>query len=561
MSNPQNRRVCFVGIDGATWKIIKPMVAAGELPHLAAMMQNGSYGTLMSTDPPNSSLAWTSFQTGVHPGKHGVFFFREQRYGRYVRPIVTLHSIQAPTLWRLASDHGKRVAVLYLPMTYPPQQVNGCMVGGLLTPDRHSPFVYPTEIHDELRAAVGEVPSDNEPEVIFRTVTEASAQQALVHTTRQITQVALHAFEKNDWDLFALVYRGVDLASHRAWRYQDPDWVAKNQTASAQRGRVLADMYALLDKQLGEFRTQLDDSTTLVVCSDHGFGPITYRFFINRWLVQEGYLKLHAHKVFGMKLKLLWQIKSRGLLRRLRLLRVWDARRKPKNVEDIADSTEALFMSLVDWERTRAHSSFSGGEDIVLINLKGREPLGLVEPGEEYENLRKEIIQKLLKVEAEDGTLLVESAFRREDLWSGPSVQYAPDIQFLTHETSVQTKANPLSRVISEPALDGVSAMHRKEGVYLMEGAGVIREGQETSQAQIADMTPTIMHLIGLPFEEYMDGVLIESAFELDWLKQFPVRVNPDSQNHLLNRHEGGTLSSEQEKKLIESMRTLGYME
>ena len=110
MSDNKRKRVIFAGIDGATFSIIDPMIAEGKLPNLAAMQNNGTMGPLLSTNPPNSSLAWTSFMTGVHPGKHGVFFFREQRHGSYQRPVVSLESVQAPTVFKLASAAGICVA-------------------------------------------------------------------------------------------------------------------------------------------------------------------------------------------------------------------------------------------------------------------------------------------------------------------------------------------------------------------------------------------------------------------------------------------------------------------
>lgn len=561
-SSSDTRRVCFVGIDGATWRIIEPMVEAGRLPNLAAMMERGSHGILRSTLPPNSSLAWTSFQTGVHPGKHGIFFFREQREGTYLRPVVTSSSIQAPTLWTLASEQEKRVAALYFPMTYPPEPVNGCMVGGLLTPDRHSEFIHPPELRAELTTVVGDVPSDNEPEKEYLTVGDRAALESLVATTKKVTEIGLHVFENHDWDLFAIVFRAVDLLSHRAWRFQDPDWAARNPEVAAQNAHILGEMYELIDAQLGEFRRRCDANTALVVASDHGFGPITHRFHVNRWLRDEGYLVLKRRGVVGMRLRLWLRRKGRGLLRRLRLLKWLDQRKPLRPDEDpVVDTTERMLMSLVDWRRTRAYSAFSGGEDIVLINLEGRQPDGLVRPGAEYEELRREIMAKLAKVEAPDGTRLVDEVYRREDLWQGQAVRFAPDIQFITRATAVQARGDPLSPCVAEPALDGISAMHSVEGVLLMEGAGVVREGGRTADAQIADMCPTLLHLLGLPVEDYMDGAVIEDVLEPAWLKDHPVAVRRGNAHRLGAIERDGGMQACDEEKLTATLRALGYLE
>ena len=151
------RRVVFAGIDGATWDIMDPMIAAGELPNLAATVENGVHGPLTSTVPPNSSLAWTSFQTGVHPGKHGIFFFREQRPGSYLRPVVSWDSVMAPSIWRLASEHGKKVCVITMPLTFPVEPVNGCMISGWMTPHGVTDHIHPKSLAKELDEAVGGV--------------------------------------------------------------------------------------------------------------------------------------------------------------------------------------------------------------------------------------------------------------------------------------------------------------------------------------------------------------------------------------------------------------------
>ena len=561
-SSTKPRRVCFFGIDGATWKIIKPMVAAGRLPNLAAMMENGSYGILDSTCPANSSLAWTSLQTGVHPGKHGIFFFREQPAGMYQRPIVSWNSVHAPSIWSLANEHGKRVSSLYFPMTFPPEKVDGCMISGLLTPDRNADFIHPPELRQELQDAVGDVPSDNEPEVVFGTVTQEAAAEKLFETTHQIARIGVHAFEKQDWDLYGIVFRGVDLASHRAWCYQDPQWAKLNPKAAEKGKHLLGSVYDLLDAKLGEIRDRIDDDTTLVVASDHGFDRITHRFFVNKWLVDQGYLKLKTGKIAWMKTQLFFRQKFHGAMRRLRILKSYKAlMKKIGGGGNAPDMSESMLMTLVDWSRTKAYSSFGGGEDIVIINLKGRQPEGCVEPGQEYETLREEIIGKVKQYKDPDGTALIADAWKREDLWSGPSVELAPDIQFLTSDTGVNAGGNPLSPVTSEPALDGLPAMHRLEGVYLMEGPGVVRKGREAAKGQIADIAVTMLHLLGLPAEDYMDGRLLADGLEPEWLEANPLLARTGNRGRLDFKKSDEWGTDEDAAKGAETLRSLGYLE
>lgn len=554
-SNPR-KRVVFAGIDGATWDIIDPMIARGELPNLAATVENGAFGPLTSTVPPNSSLAWSSFQTGVHPGKHGVFFFREQRPGAYQRPVVSWDSVQAPSIWQLASEHGKKVCVITMPLTFPVEKVSGCMIGGLLTPDRHSDFIHPPELRAELEAAIGDVPADNEPEMLFHSGGEAAAVKSIYHVIEQVTRMTEFALEKYDPDLLAVVYRQVDLTSHQAWCFQDPKWQAANPGKWEDRKNMLADVYKAVDAAYGRIRDkalQLDGEVAFGTCSDHGFGPLSYRYFMNKWLVDNGYLVLKEDAVAarrGLWMKKKWQ----GVLRRTGMLRRMAEKGKMQHVPQ-----EQIYLNMVDWSKTRAYSSFSGGEDIVLINLKGREPEGIVEAGAAYEALRDELIEKLPTMRATDGGRVISKAFRREDLWQGEQVFLAPDIQCVTVDTACNMAPDPLHPVVAEPAVEGRPAMHRMNGVYAWEGEGIFKRGERIGGPQIADMAATIMHLLGLPIDDVMDGKVMEVCMEPAYTAANPVQVR-EGHVQLSPRKIGGDLA-EDDEKLLETMRALGYME
>ncbi len=556
-TNQPRQRVVFVGIDGATWEIIDDLIAEGRLPNLLSMMKRGSYGPLRSTLPPNSSLAWSSFMTGVEPGKHGVFFFREQRPGSYQRPVISFDSLQAPSVFKLASDSGRKVVSAWVPLTYPPEELNGITIGGLLTPDSQADFVRPVSARLELEKIHGQIPADNEPELLFHTANAEEALSSLLETTDKIAEVAISLLEREDPDLFAVVFRGVDLASHQSWCFQDPEWAATNPLAASRQKHILGMVYQRVDQAMGRIKTaaeKLDGQLSFGVCSDHGFGAISHRFYINKWLVENGYLVLKPRANRLGRLRLWVEHKWAGFMRRSGL-----ARKRMKKGKGIGRDPESSIRDMIDWSKSRAWSSFSGGEDIVLVNLQGREPEGIVQPGVEYESLREEIIEKLGQVRAADGTRLIARAYRREDLWEGPQLHLAPDIQYITHDTSVNSCANPTHPVISEPAVEGRPAMHRINGVYLWEGAGIFKANHQQAGPQIADIASTMLHLLGMPVESYMDGKVMQDCMEQSWLEKNPPRER-QSEIELKPRRVAAEVA-EDDEKLIETMRALGYME
>ncbi len=126
--------IAIVGLDGATWDLAGPFMEAGEMPTLRRLVTRGVSGVLRSTTPPVTFPAWSSFMTGVNPGKHGIFDFTRRLPGTYEIAFVTSRDRRVPTIWQLLSEAGRRVAVLGVPTTYPPEAVNGIVVGGFDSP-------------------------------------------------------------------------------------------------------------------------------------------------------------------------------------------------------------------------------------------------------------------------------------------------------------------------------------------------------------------------------------------------------------------------------------------
>src|SRR4030067_3374011 len=151
------KKVFIIGIDSATFDIMTPMMVDGDLPNIARLVRSGTSGRLMSTVPPVTPPAWVSFMTGKNPGKHGVFdFYVPPSYG-YNRPVLNSGYIKAKTIWRILSDHGLRVGVINLPMTYPPEDVKGFIIPGMqYSFNGGRGFSHPPELLQEIKRRVGD---------------------------------------------------------------------------------------------------------------------------------------------------------------------------------------------------------------------------------------------------------------------------------------------------------------------------------------------------------------------------------------------------------------------
>ena len=148
-------RVLIIGIDGGTFDIIQPLISKGKLPHMAHIMEKGGHGYLKSTIPPMTFPAWNAFMTGVNAGKHGVFDFTERVLGTYRIRFLNAKARKAKTTWMLASEAGKRVCVMAVPVSYPSEKINGYMISGFDAPGvdakANPESMHPPELFNKLR--------------------------------------------------------------------------------------------------------------------------------------------------------------------------------------------------------------------------------------------------------------------------------------------------------------------------------------------------------------------------------------------------------------------------
>ena len=148
-------KVLVIGIDGGTFDIINPLINKGSLPNLKRLIENGSSGILQSTIPPVSPAAWSTFITGQNPGSHGIYNFFDIWPNTYKLRILNASMRKGKSFWKYAEEAGKRVCLINVPFTFPPEKVNGVVIAGMDTPSYDSDFMYPKELKDEIERHVG----------------------------------------------------------------------------------------------------------------------------------------------------------------------------------------------------------------------------------------------------------------------------------------------------------------------------------------------------------------------------------------------------------------------
>ncbi len=548
--------LALIGLDGATFDLILPWAQQGHLPTLAGLLRGGAWGPLASTVPPASFPAWSTALTGVNPGRHGLFDFTQRLPGRYEVAFVNATYRRAPTLLRLASQAGRRVAALGFPATYPPEAVNGLLVSGFDSPvttavDRRC--VYPPERYGD----IAPYPLGGIQEVrIGRGWHERALSQMLAGIERR-TAVALRLL-REPWDLFALHYGETDTVAHHFWALHDPHSPRHDPAGADRLGDAIGQVYRALDHALARLLEALPEAT-VIVCSDHGSGGSgEWVVHLNRWLAEHGWLRFAASgarplaaglRRLGLLLPAPLQERAfRGLLRR------W---------VDRVESQRRL--GGIDWGRTAAFSEEANTLPGIWLNVRGREPAGTV-AAEAYEARRGELCAALAEWRhPQTGAPLLARAWRREELYQGPWGHLAPDIVLepaldrgysVTFLSSGGRPGPALRRLSPAERLGAkggsMNGSHRATGILLLQGAGV-RPGVRLGGGALADITPTVLAVLGLPLPPELDGRVLHEAFQPGFLHEQPIAAtaaaSPPPQPY----------SPEEEAAVLEHLRRLGY--
>lgn len=463
------KRVMVIGLDCATPQLVFDRWL-DDLPNIKSLIDAGVWGKLRSTDPPITVPAWMSMMTSKDPGRLGFYGLRNRVDYSYEK-MATANStfVKEPTVWDILSERGKKVILIGVPQTYPPKAVNGEMVTCFLTPSTEKQFTYPASLRDEVQRVTGGYILDA---VNFRV--DEGAKDDVLKTIYDMTEkrfkLARHMVEtRSDWDFFMMVEMGPDRIHHLFWGYTDPahpKYVAGNKYENS-----IHEYYKFVDDEIGQLLDKVDEQTSVLIVSDHGARAMVGGICFNEWLIKEGYLVL---------------------------------KKRPEKVVPVEQCE-------VDWSRTRAWGS-GGYYARLMMNVRGREPQGVIEPGDEYEQTRSELIEKLEALKDHQGVKMNTQAVRPEDVYSEVR-GFPPDLFVYFGNLGWRSIGSvwpeqPQSIYTFENDTGADDANHDWHGIFIMRE----RHGEPSLAADgldLKDVAPTVLDLLGLAVPEDMKGKII----------------------------------------------------
>lgn len=529
-------KVMVIGLDGATMKLLGPWIEAGLLPNLAEALQRGCSGNLRSTVPPYTPPAWASFYTGVNPGKHGVFGFTAIDPATGIRRLVNSKIIGAKRIWQILNEKGMKAGLLNLPITYPPEEVDGFMVSGMMTPENASNYTYPASLASELNNLkdpyVVDVP------VAPMDMDNLDAVKRLRKSLKGRHAACLHLMENHPCEFFMTVFIVPDRLQHIYWKYIDESTKLYHTSKGEQFRKEVMGLFKEMDDVLGDIFSKVDDDCRVFMMSDHGFTSLENYFYFNEWLSRNGYFNVGSRK---------WLVKIYQLLRISKLIQILTSGRRARVMK------QEGARRLVDWEKTRAYA----GEQGLFLNLEGREEKGSV-PAEQYYILRAEIAGKLKDLTyPESGRNIIDSISFKEDIFDGPYIDLAADIYPVMDDFRIMVHDGVMRKTLLDNREHSPEGIHHPDGIFAAWGPG-IRSGEQVEGANMVDMTPTILHALGLPVPEHMDGRVLEEIFDEDFISRNPVRK--EAGDEITCNKQDEVFSEDEEKEIQEQLRGMGYM-
>ena len=518
-------KIVILGLDGATWTKLDEYEKKGIMPNFSSIIKKGTKAVLNSNFPFTSGTAWTTILTGVNPGKHGI-------------PHYSIDGKQeSPSIWQVLSDRGLTSLVMNDLITYPPLKIKGMMIsGGFSTPSGSKNFTFPEKIRDEINSMIESYQPSLDKDA-FKKAQNGKLDEFFKEVENfgdNVMEAGLALGKKYEWDVFSTTVENSDYIHHFFW----------------DKTNFLEKFYGWLDDKINEFyKLANSNGANFIIISDHGFGPIKKHFLVNTWLDQSGFTQLGKPGKIRKSLSKT-TIKRDSVREKLTKLKI---RKIASKVTPQAIKGMIPIEQIEDGFIEKSTRVFSEAYNEIIVN---------VDDPTAYEKLRDEIIEKLMKIE-DDGEKIVQKALKKEDVFHGPYVDRAYDIQLLLNEGFCWSPSIRDNFVLSTEEFGKLrSGDHRPEGILFATGPDIKADCKLENKVDNLDVFPTILHLLEQSIPDYIDGKVIEGIFNegSDVGKRKIIFENLSEENKIKQNESDESYSEEEEAEIRQHLKDMGYI-
>jgi predicted AlkP superfamily phosphohydrolase/phosphomutase/SAM-dependent methyltransferase len=496
-------RVLVIGLDGATYDLLAPLAHLGIMPNVARLLRDSALGMLRSTSPCITPAAWTTFQTGVDPLRHGIVDFRYYDHHRRAVLLNSTTRLLAPTLYDCVHADGGEVVSLGVPMTWPgpSPRGDGVIVGGIDSPSPQTTLArYPALARRLERHGLAldyDLVWHRKPRT-FEELCDCARRTEDGFAVQG--QLALGADAACDWRFMVVQFQVLDALLHRCWHLlgihsQAPDGATSSWT------RRIHQVFTKLDDIVGQLLDLAERRrAACLVLSDHGFGAFREKISVREILRRR---QLLVPAAAGARLG-------------YRIVRsAWKLRRTVAKFGAGPAQIGRPLASLasIDWRRTRVvalHGALAGLCYVVRPQRFGRGP---VHRAADYDQTMADLAAAFEEARhpETDEPLFTRTIAVARHLNDDPLERCLPDLVAIPAD-GFHTRVKPDHHPRLMPADPEMTGTHRMEGVLMIQAPGV-RTGHP-QHAHIRDVAPTILKLLGIAAPDSMQGRPLDELFD-----------------------------------------------
>lgn len=503
MNKKNSAKVLVIGLDGATFDIIDPLVKEGKMPNLKRLIECGASGSLESTTPPITGPAWLSLTTGMSPGKTGIFDFMKRTDESYCLHPISSQDFVGKSVWDYLSQAEKQVGILNYPLLYPPYKINGFMSAGVGVPLIDANFTYPKMLKRELNQIAGgryeimvpyHKPRYNNTDLFLKD---------LYRVFNKHVRAAKYLITKKKWDLLWVIFSQTDALQHLMWRFIDPDHPLYQKKQAEIYGQKFKDFWKYVDKAIGDILNLIDQKTTIILLSDHGFGPNNQVFHLNLWLEQEGFLKRKRSKILSKHTA--WE--GFHKIAKITKLKNWCFYVHKYGVNTLRSLKNESALKQIDLQRSIAfdpgHSIPFGG---IYINNT------LISNSEERKITINKITEKI-RIYGKKHGLKIE-IIEPKNLYDCQVNNRCPDLLLKINDWGcVIKKGFEADEILENKSYSPRhTGSHRMNGIFIAYGPNIQKTKLEN--AKIFDIAPTLLYLFNQPIPGKIDGRVLKEIFK-----------------------------------------------
>lgn len=505
------QHVCVIGLDMGDGGLIRHWSEQGRLPHFASLLASGTWADLESTAQVLHTSTWPTFATGTLPGRHGVYFPYQPKPGHQSAQLIEPDQYGEPTFWQYADAQGRRCIVYDVPETFPEVGFQGQAIFDWGTWAWYGrPCSCPPALLKGVKTQFGRYPLGFEAKRLGAKIPDRRLmERRLLQSIAYKRDTATWLLQQHEgWELAAIGFCEPHPAGHYLWPVE-ADSIRSGDGALFQ---PLLNIYEALDQAIGALLDCMPPETAVLVVSGDGVRPNRCGWY----LLPEVLDKLGYSCPPGGSEGSGMPVPPPSLIGRVKGMVPASARRKiadalPWWLRDKIGAQEQA--GRLDWSRSRAFTLPTDLEGCIRINLKDREPLGIVEPGRDYEALCQELRADLEALTNPlNGAPAVRRVWIRNEVFPGARQEHLPDVIVAWNdETPFTSLASPRFGHVEGETADLRPGTHSPDGFLLASGAG-IAQGQSAS-GHLTDVAPTILRLLDLAPPAGLDGAPLSALW------------------------------------------------